>query len=1129
MPTFSELDTFLSPRSIAIVGASSTPTKIGAAPVRYLVEHGYAGEIYPINARADAIEGRRAFPTLQAVGRPIDLAIFAIPASNAEAALAQAIAADVKNIVMFSAGFAEVGKDGEEAQRRFADKARAAGIRVLGPNCLGYMNVVQSVYATFSPVLSMGLATPGSVGIVSQSGAFGAYAYAMARERGIGISTWVTTGNESDIDVAECIAWMAHDPATRVIMAYLEGCRDGARLREALDAARRAGKPVVVVKVGRTQLGAMAAASHTAALAGDDAAFDALFRQYGAWRARSIEQFFDIAHALAVAGLPENTRVGLLTVSGGVGVMMADDAADAGLDVAQLPPPAQDLILGRIPFAATNNPVDITGQVTAEPALLEFAARVMLEQADHGSLLIFLAAFGSTPVMQEIQVELAQKLREDFPGRLVLFSTLADASQRQALEAHGCLCFPDPTRAVQVLAAMRFFHQQLRQPAAAPSLPGMPSRPALRAGPYNEHEAMRLLQEAGIPVVPSLVAQTRDEAVGHARTLGFPAVMKILTPDIAHKSDMGGVVLNIRDDEEAGSAYDRIMAAAASTASDARLDGVIVAPMVRGGVECIIGVRRDQALGAVVMLGSGGVNAELLNDVSLRFAPVSRQQAHEMIGELKTGALLQGFRGAPLADVDALAGAIVQLSNFAMSAGSELESAEINPFVVLPAGQGALALDAVLLTRPAPAEGASCDDSTETIRQAVMTTLPLFEMARMRASNTARKHPVQGFAGATTGSRMRWVNQFTHTRRLRGPEDKEVVTPNNDTLFTNAWLDLADGPLVIDVPEMGSRYWVLGFLDGWTNPWAYAGRRTTGGDAQRLFVHGPNWKGVAPSDMHCISAPGDDVWVIGRILVDADPADLARVHALQDRFTIRRPDGSPALSRIDCLLDNRDTGVPPGEEYVRVLQTMLVRNPPSTALAGWPPVPALLDAALSTVYTELRDVAQPSELGGGWTTAVSVRNSFGDDIETRARVARNWIGTLGIDEAMYIMAEVDADGEKLSGAHSYVLRFPPGGEPKVGTFWSITLYRRSDCLLVANPINRYSIGDRTLGLEHDPDGGLSIAICADDPGSGKNWLPAPRDGGFYLTLRLYGPQEPHLHGTFSYPPVRRVERVQALS
>ena len=1110
--TSQDLDSFLAPRSIAIVGASSNPAKIGAVPVRYLIEQGYAGDIYPVNPRAAEIAGRRAYASLRGIGRPVDLAILAVPAAGAEAALDDAINAGVRNLVMFSAGFAEAGAAGEAAQQRIADRARAAGIRVLGPNCLGFMNLAQSVYATFSPVVSTGTAMPGAVGIVSQSGAFGAYAYAMARERGVGLSAWITTGNEADITVADCIEWMARDPATRVIMAYLEGCRDGTRLRQALEQARRAGKPVVVVKVGRTALGAQAAASHTAALAGDDAIYDALFRQHGAWRARTIEEFFDVAHSLAVAGLPANGRVGLLTVSGGVGVMMADDAADAGLEVPELPPAAQDRIRARVPLAALRNPVDLTGQVTAEPDLIETAARAMLGEAGHGSLLVFLAAFGSTPAMQEVQQRLAHDLRRDFPDRLVIFSTQASAAQQRALEAAGCLSFADPARAIRVLAAMNFFLAR-RQPCAV-TADVTATSVTLREEPCNEADALDLLRQAGIPGIAVRRARSRDEAMAAAQAMGFPVAMKVLSADILHKSDVGGVSLGLRDAQEAGSAYDRILAGVGRAAPQARIDGVLVAPMVRGGVECILGARRDPALGTVVMLGSGGVNVELLGDVALRLAPVDRQQAREMIGELRTAPLLQGYRGAARADVDALADAIVQLSRFALAAGDRLESVELNPFVVLPQGQGALALDAVLQARPACGQPASAE-------QAVTATLPLFEMARMRAANTPRKHAERGYAGDTPASRMRWVNQFTHTRRLRSPQDREVVTPNNDTLFTNAWLDLSDGPLVLEVPEMGRRYWVLGFLDAWTNPWAYAGRRTTGGDAQRLFVHGPGWTGTVPDGMHAIAAPSNDVWVIGRILVDADAEDLARVHALQDRFAIRRPDGTSALARVDTLVDDHGAGIPDADEYQRVLATMLQRNPPAAPLPGWPPAPGLLQQALARVYTRLREVAQPSELGGGWTTAVSVRTSFGDDYLTRARVARNWIGTLGIEEAMYIMAEVDADGETLTGARRYVLRFAPDNALQVGAFWSITLYRRSDCLLVPNPIGRHSIGDRTPGLRRDPDGGLSIAIQAEDPGPGANWLPAPADDGFYLVLRLYQPGPAHLEGTYAYPPVRR--------
>lgn len=1107
---FSDLDAFLAPRSIAIVGASATTSKIGAVPLHYLRTQGYAGTLYPVNPARAEIQGLRCYPDLRSIGQPVDLAIFAIPAAQADAALDDAAAAGVRHVVMFSAGFAEAGAEGGQAQQRFAARARAAGIRVLGPNCLGFMHVRNAVFATFSPVVATGTVQPGSVGIVSQSGAFGAYAYAMARERGVGLSAWITTGNESDIQVADCIAWMARDPDTRVVMAYLEGCHDGARLREALALARAAGKPVVVVKVGRTELGAQAAASHTAALAGNDAAFDALFRQYGAWRARSIEEFFDVAHCLAVSGLPANGRVGLLTVSGGVGVLMADDAAEAGLDVAPLPTVAQERILARVPLAATRNPVDVTGQVTAEIDVLAFAARTMLADGGYGSLLIFLAAAGLTPAMCEMQRTLASELRRDFPGRLVVFSTLTDADQQRALQSLGCLAFADPGRAIRVLAAMDFFRvQQANIPAAAAVVPC-----ALRPGARNEADALALLQAHGVAVVPVRRARGRDEAMAQADALGYPVVMKVLSSAILHKSDVGGVVLHIGDAQQAGAAYDRILAGVHAALSDAVLDGVLLAPMVRGGVECILGAHRDPDLGAVVMLGAGGVHAELLRDVSLRMAPVDAHQARAMVAELRMAPLLHGYRGAPVADVDALVQAIVRLSELAAAAGDTLESIDVNPFTVLPAGQGALALDAVVLGRAAPGLDAA--------RQAVVQTLPLFEMARMRAANTARRHPVLGFAGDGAASPLRWVNQFTHTRRLRGPQDREVVTPNNDTLFTNAWLDLSAGPLVIDVPEIGERYWTLGFLDAWTNPWAYAGRRTTGGQAQQLFVHGPAWRGEVPAGMHRIAAPGDDVWVIGRILVDHDAQDQARVHALQDRFAIRRPDGSVAAARIDKLVDASDTGTPQAAEYLRVLAPMLARNPPQEALAHWPPPAAALQQALDQLYDELRAADQSAELGGGWTTAVSVRTHFGQDYGTRARVARNWIGTLGIEEAMYIMAEVDAQGAELNGTHRYQLRFAGDAPLQVGAFWSVTLYGRDDCLLVPNPIGRHSIGDRTRGLQRDADGGLTIAIQADDPGPGANWLPAPAGQGFYLALRLYQPAAVHLESRFACPPVQRV-------
>ena len=409
-------------------------------------------------------------------------------------------------------------------------------------------------------------------------------------------------------------------------------------------------------------------------------------------------------------------------------------------------------------------------------------------------------------------------------------------------------------------------------------------------------------------------------------------------------------------------------------------------------------------------------------------------------------------------------------------------------------------------------------------RDAVVQTLPLFEMMRMRAATTARQHPVLGFAADDRASRLRWVNQFTHTHRRLGPDDREVVSPNNDTVYSNAWLDLSQGPVLVDTPDMGERYWTLGLLDAWTNPFAYVGRRTTGNRRQRTLVHGPRWQGEVPADVsHVIAAPGDDVWIIGRILVDDTPADLDHVRGLQAQIAARRLDGSDAAMRVDTWLDGRSVEVPPAGLYRAIVDAALARNPvPAGESLEWPVDEAALTEALPRVFEQLRAREQPHALGGGWALPVAVRTHWGSDVLTRARVARNFIGALGIDEAMYPTAEVDADGQPLHGSHAYELRFPPGGGLKVGAFWSLTMYRRSDCLFVANPIGRYSIGDRTPGLRTEADGSLVLRLQAQDPGPGCNWLPAPADERFYVVLRLYQPQAEHLDYRYPYPPLRRV-------
>jgi len=691
------LSALFAPSSIAVVGASSSPQKIGGIPIDYQRRFGFDGALYPVNPNAGRIQELQAWPDLQSIGKPVDLAILAVPAALVDGALDDAIAAKVKGVVLFSSGFAETGAEGAAAQARLGDKARAAGVRLIGPNCLGFMNIARNVYATFSPAPGVGRVAAGRIGLVSQSGAFGAYAYSMARARGVGLSLWATTGNEADVQFADCLAWLAQDPATDVIMGYMEGCRDGPRLRAALALAQANGKPVVMVKVGSTALGAQAAASHTAALAGDDAVYDAVFRQYGVLRARNLTEFFDLAHSAAVAGRPRDRSIGLFTLSGGVGALMADEASAQGLDVQPLSDAAQDTLRSWVPFAAPRNPVDITGQVTNDMSLLERSARVMLDDRGFASWMGFLAAAGASDAFWPVLRELVGSLRAAYPDTLLAISTLLAPERRAELEAMRCLVFADPSDGIRTIAALAGL-----KTGAAPAAASVPDGEPLKlpASTMSEPDALALLAEAGVPVVPHRVVRSADEAAAAAEAIGDAVVVKIVSADIPHKSDVGGVALGLRGAAQAREAFERTRDHALSARPDARLDGALVARMLTGGVECIAGVHRDPVFGPVLMFGLGGIHVETLRDVSLRALPITRDDALTMVRELRAFAILDGARGRAPVDLDSIADALCALAGFALRAGDSLDSAEINPLIARPrADGGCVAVDALVVGR----------------------------------------------------------------------------------------------------------------------------------------------------------------------------------------------------------------------------------------------------------------------------------------------------------------------------------------------------------------------------------------------------------------------------------------------
>ena len=690
------LDPLFRPRSIAVLGASSSPTKVGGRPVAALVNNRYEGAVYPVNPRSETIQGLPAFASVKDIPAPVDLAICTVPPGAVMGVLGECAEKGVGALVVFTSGFAEVG--GRAAQEAMAGLAREAGIRLMGPNCMGMVNFGSRAVASFHPAFAEDVA-PGRIGLVSQSGAFGGLAYLLARDRGHSLSYMLTTGNEADVDVGDCTAFLADDPDTEAILLYMEGCRNGPKFLAALERARERETPVIAVKLGRTEAGAAAAASHTAALAGEDAVYDSLFRQFGVYRADSIEEFFDVARSCVIGSRPVNERVALVTVSGGVGVLMADDANRRGLEVAPMPEAAQRRMLELVPFAAARNPVDVTGQVLNDPTLLDQAIELAAGHGDYGSVVSFQGSIGRNPALMEATRSAWVERKAANPATHFAVAGFCTPDYTRDLEAAGVPVYEEATHATRAIAALAGFARSFRARRPRPAVPEA-ADPPLPTGPVDELGALEALAAAGVPVTPARQARNAAEAGEAAAALGFPVVLKVLSADVAHKSDVGGVRLGVADRAGAEAAFGEVVAAVRAARPDAAIDGCLVAPMAAGGVETILGAQRDPVFGPIVMFGLGGIFVEALKDVTFRAAPFDEAEARAMIESVAAYPLLTGLRGQPPADLGALAAALSRLSCFAAANADVIESLDVNPFLVRPEGQGALALDAVLVTRP---------------------------------------------------------------------------------------------------------------------------------------------------------------------------------------------------------------------------------------------------------------------------------------------------------------------------------------------------------------------------------------------------------------------------------------------
>jgi acetate---CoA ligase (ADP-forming) len=690
---FAGLTPLLAPRSIAVLGASSDPTRISGRPIAYMKAQGFKGGIYPVNPNRSEVQGLQAYPSVAALPETPDVAIVAVAADIAMQAVADLADRGVKAVVMFTAGFAEMDAAGEAAQHRLVATARAKGMRILGPNCLGVFNGRTGYYATFSSSFDSGWPVPGRIGIASQSGAYGTHLYTLARNRGIGASLCIMTGNEADVTVGECIGWLAENPEVDVIAVYAEGIREAPGMIAALQAARAAKKPVVMQKVGRSELGTKAAKSHTASIAGDDAVTEAVMAEFGVVRARNSEEMLDIAHTATRKIYPVRNTLGVITVSGGAGVLISDVAESVGLAMPEMPADAQAMLRGLVPFCAPRNPVDATAQVSNDVKLINTFTEAMVRDGGYSSVLGFFSMTASSRRWPSIREQL-NMVKAKYPDRLYALSVIVPPERRAELEDDGWVVHEDPTRAVVAIDAMGRYGASFAAGPSAP--PPVVADVTLPAATPSEAEAKRLLAAAGIASAPEQACGSADEAVAAAERFGFPVVMKILSPDILHKSEIGGVLLGVADAAAVRDGYGVLLGRAKTAAPSARIEGVLVAKQLQGGVECIIGIHRDPVFGPIAMFGLGGIFVEVLKDVVFRRCPFGIDVAETMIRSIKGAPLLTGARGRKPVDIKALAEMLARLSVFAAQAGERLQSIDLNPVFAMPEGEGAFAADAVI-------------------------------------------------------------------------------------------------------------------------------------------------------------------------------------------------------------------------------------------------------------------------------------------------------------------------------------------------------------------------------------------------------------------------------------------------
>jgi len=696
------------PASIAIIGASNNPAKPSGQPLVSLTRWGFKGKIYPVNPKYQTLCNLQCYQSLKDIPGPVDLCIIAVPARMTMPALLESAAKGVKGVIIFTSGFAEVGPDGAEIQREMTRLAKETGMRICGPNCMGVFSSRNALMANFSVTdLPDHVLVPDFLGFISQSGGFGVAIYEIIKEKGIGFSHFVSTGNEADLEFSHYMGYMAHDPHTRVIGGYLEGIKDGQKFLQAADMALEKGKPVMLIKAGRYPASARAAASHTGALVGSEKVYSAVFKQKGIIRVESLEEFQVMLAVLAAGKIPRGKRVAILATSGGSGVALADKCAHYGLEVVPLQKQTREALDAILPdFASSANPVDITSAIMTQPGLLEQCAQIVLGDTDVDMMIVNNWALHGDQSRLEQMTRVSARCDKPIlnlvwgPEReaLAAIRYLNDQLVPAAREADFAI------RALTSLAEYNnFVHTRLNSALSKPKIAENAREKASEildrfppGSQLTEYTAKQVLRAYGIPTTREILAATAEEAVNAAKTIGYPVVMKIESPDILHKTDAGGVFLNISSETEVREKFQVLMDNARAYKPDAVINGVLVQEMLPGGTEMIVGIGKDRVFGSTVLVGLGGIFVEALEDVALRVVPVTPLDAREMLDELKGRRILEGLRGQPPADRQAVQNIMLRVSRLADDF-PQIAELDINPLMVFSEGRGACAADALIV------------------------------------------------------------------------------------------------------------------------------------------------------------------------------------------------------------------------------------------------------------------------------------------------------------------------------------------------------------------------------------------------------------------------------------------------